>query len=1675
DSTSPKANDDIFLLKLSADGSTAELAVFIGGTGTETSAGVALDGSGNPYIAGGTAKTGSAATDFPMLSGASGFSPPQNTNAGSTDVFLAGLDGSTGNLTYTTFLGGTAADVANGLYFQGHYVFLTGTTKSSAFPAPGGFHTSLSTAGNTDAFAAVVIPADLSISAISCTASDVATVTTSVNHGLSTGDLVDVQGTAAGASATDFTQHAVPVAITVTAANKFTYQMTSSKCKGGPSGDSAGAGGIVTGQQQYGAYLGGSAGVSSGTAIVASALSNFYVVGNTADDRSGGTKFPNNGTPAQSANGGGTTDGFVTRFDGTKSGGTSEVASTFFGGSGQDSVQAVTLGPSNNVYVTGSTTSTASNTWLCGSSNAHCTLQTAAGSTTDAFVAKFAANLGSVTWGTFVGGGGDDAGYGIQVDSNSNVYVAGSTHSNNIFSAVSAGNVLGSYSAGSDAFLAVIAGGGGTTQSWAHGAYFGGAGDEGANTSLAFGPSGTVFLAGTTNSSDFWTSNTATGYQPTWPVASGSTSSAGFAIRIGAVVPTTTTVSATETISNQTNGQAANSTVLADTGSSHSSALYSYTICNGTFVSNTCTAGAATASDVRFNWPVPRFGSSVVNLVVNGGTGYTVAPTVTIDPPTAPGTMATASVSLSAGHVVLTLTNPGSGYSTVPNVNISGGDGTGASATAVLGPAPALFTTATSATGITCVDAPGFGVSCNTGTLAAGSTAQVNITATTTSAANISTGTIPVTARPTSGAANAGFPTVASAALTIVPSLDLQVAVTQPSDAHVGTVAAPNSVTFTITATNAGPGSTNNVTVDTSLLLNAVVMTTGFTLDATTPVTLSDGTNWSFSTSNGHVLVTSNNGYNWPAATPLTITIKGAFDPTVGFGNSGITPVSAKATISTSNTSAIDVSPGNNTDSKNFNILRDSDLTAATTDNTSTAIRLSDNLVLTTDATNNGTDDATNVAVAYTFAGGTVPASRNFTGFDTCSAAANVITCSFNTLAVGGGNKKTGVLTVTPPASGWPLGASVTTGTMTTAVAVASVDVNDTTPGNNSQNVVSNLARSADLQVTALTDNSATTPVAIAGPLTLTSQIKNAGPDDATNVIVHFTLTDGGNNAYTLGTNSFPSNCSAATNVVTCTVGTLTNGTTASYSVQVLPDANWVPATSNVGSISTVADVSSADVLDDGTAGAPGANNTSSSLTNNLARTSDLQVTTFTDNSQVTPVSQSGTLTFTSNLKNAGPDDAIDAVVTFTISGTAATAYTLGTTTFPSGCAQAGLVITCTVGPIAKNATPSYTVNLTPDPAWVGASVKTGTISSVAQISSPHVYDNGTSGAAGANNSSGSLTSNIARKADLRTTAVTDNTGVTPVNLTGTLVITPTIANFGPDDANGNIVVKITLPTSGYTINNGLTTFNGGCVKDATPTIVDCTVNGTLANAANLSYNLAVTPDAAWLSTTAPTGTISPSVQVSSSSVYDNGASGAPGTNNTNATLVTNLQRHTDLQLTNLTDNSTINPVPLAAPPVGPGLKYVTSIKNAGPDTAEGVKVVYTLPSAAYTFSSTTLGTCSQVTTTLTCTIGQLTTAAGTVNFTVTVAPDLTAISTSANPPTASVNTSAQVISTAVLDDGTAGAPGSNNNGSVNSALERQSDLKIGTMTDNSPVSITGTLTITTPIQNLGPDTAPNT
>lgn len=76
-------------------------------------------------------------------------------------------------------------------------------------------------------------------------------------------------------------------------------------------------------------------------------------------------------------------------------------------------------------------------------------------------------------------------------------------------------------------------------------------------------------------------------------------------------------------------------------------------------------------------------GSLTTIKVTSGGTGYTSAPTVTIDAPTGGGggTTATATATVLGGAVTaITITNGGSNYVAIPKVTITGGGGSGAQA-----------------------------------------------------------------------------------------------------------------------------------------------------------------------------------------------------------------------------------------------------------------------------------------------------------------------------------------------------------------------------------------------------------------------------------------------------------------------------------------------------------------------------------------------------------------------------------------------------------------------------------------------------------------------------------------------------------------------------------------------------------------------------------------------------------------------------------------------------------------------------------------------------------------------------------------------------------------------------------------------------------------------------------
>jgi uncharacterized protein (TIGR03437 family) len=174
----------------------------------------------------------------------------------------------------------------------------------------------------------------------------------------------------------------------------------------------------------------------------------------------------------------------VTKFDINGNG----VYSTFLGGAGDDYAFAIAADSGGNVFVTGSTTSTAFPTTQAA-------LQPRPGGGIDAFVAKLSPT-GTLVFSTYLGGSGDDQAFAIAVDAADAPYITGQTGSTDFPTA----NPAQAKAAGNgDVFVAKLNGSG---ASLVYSTYLGGGGGDTGNA-IAVDAAGAAYLTGSTASTDF--------------------------------------------------------------------------------------------------------------------------------------------------------------------------------------------------------------------------------------------------------------------------------------------------------------------------------------------------------------------------------------------------------------------------------------------------------------------------------------------------------------------------------------------------------------------------------------------------------------------------------------------------------------------------------------------------------------------------------------------------------------------------------------------------------------------------------------------------------------------------------------------------------------------------------------------------------------------------------------------------------------------------------------------------------------------------------------------------------------------------------------------------------------------------------------------------------------------
>jgi hypothetical protein len=119
-------NSDIFMTKVSPDGSGVIYSTYAGGSNADQASGIAVDPSGNAYATGLT-----LSSDFPVTGGAF-----QLAFKGTQDAFVVALDRN-GGLIYSTLLGIDAAGAAIAVDSAGE-ASVVGTTRSANFPTTSG-------------------------------------------------------------------------------------------------------------------------------------------------------------------------------------------------------------------------------------------------------------------------------------------------------------------------------------------------------------------------------------------------------------------------------------------------------------------------------------------------------------------------------------------------------------------------------------------------------------------------------------------------------------------------------------------------------------------------------------------------------------------------------------------------------------------------------------------------------------------------------------------------------------------------------------------------------------------------------------------------------------------------------------------------------------------------------------------------------------------------------------------------------------------------------------------------------------------------------------------------------------------------------------------------------------------------------------------------------------------------------------------------------------------------------------------------------------------------------------------------------------------------------------------------------------------------------------------------
>ncbi len=585
-----------------------QFSLYLGGVGYDAGFAIAVDDEGNSYITG-----NSNSVTFPTQGSA------QEFPGGNGDAFVAKYSPMGEQLIYITYLGGKQNDAGNGIAVDAqHNVYVSGYTLSMDFPVRNGAQKSFG-GGEEDAFVTKISPGGGKI----------------------------VYSTYLGGGANDFGNGIAVDALGnayVTGWTRSSDFPTVNAFQSGPSGGGEDA--FVTKISPagnafvYSTFVGGN-GRDLGTGIAVDSTGAAYVAGTTSS-----TVFPV--TNALQARNAGASDGFIFKL---APAGNALVFCTYFGGAGDDTIFRIVL-DGTGIYVGGYTSS--SNFPLLNPA------QATAGGSYDAFVAKLSLSGASLLYSTYLGGSGDDFGYGLAVDATGSAYISGWTASTN-FPTRNALQPL--YGGGaSDAFVARLAPNG---NSLLYSTFLGGSGDDEAH-GLALDATGAAFVTGRTSSASF------PGARNRYTEGSGKFDA--FVTRISADVGAPFALVTPSTLSFSGATAAPQTILLSSSGPSLNFAAFATS--NGNWLAVNPASGGITPATLTVSVnPAGLSGGTVngtITINVPGASNSPILVPVTYTLTTSPviGSISPSSINSGAGDTTVTIN--GSGFTGTSSVTVNG-------------------------------------------------------------------------------------------------------------------------------------------------------------------------------------------------------------------------------------------------------------------------------------------------------------------------------------------------------------------------------------------------------------------------------------------------------------------------------------------------------------------------------------------------------------------------------------------------------------------------------------------------------------------------------------------------------------------------------------------------------------------------------------------------------------------------------------------------------------------------------------------------------------------------------------------------------------------------------------------------------------------------------------------